>query len=122
MSTTLELDDDFDLVVEENNFKLITGPNALVQRLETNLQCFAGEWFLDQNLGIPYFQQIFRQKKQIDIGAIASVFREAILDTEGVRAIQSLELDFEDQTRQLSVTFRVDATDATIEETINISV
>lgn len=122
MSTTLELDDDFDLVVEENNFKLITGPNALVQRLETNLQCFAGEWFLDQNLGIPYFQQIFRQKKQIDIGAIASVFREAILDTEGVRAIQNLELDFEDQTRQLSVTFRVDATDATIEETINISV
>lgn len=122
MSTNLSFDDDFNLVMDANNWVLVNGVDALRQRLVANLQAFQGEWFLDPALGVPYFQTVFRRRKGVDLGLISTVFRDAILNTDGVKSIQNLEIDLNEATRVLTVTFRVDATDGTIEESLTMEV
>ncbi len=76
------------------------------QRLHENLCFFLGEWFLDQRLGLPYFEQIIGQKP--DLGLIDTLYRRAIQATPGVAVIKQLKLAFDRATRALSV--RVEAT------------
>ena len=46
------------------------------QKIESKLKTFLGEWFLDRDLGLPYFQRIF--KKKADLDYIDSIFRAEI--------------------------------------------
>ncbi len=60
---------------------------SLSQRLKVKLMTFQGEWFLDVNEGIPYFQSIFgknRAKETID-----AIFKRAILGEPEVLSILS---------------------------------
>lgn len=56
--------------------------DVVAQRLKITLQTFLGEWFLNLDTGIPYFQQILtkiRNKSSVD-----AIFQQAILADEGV--------------------------------------
>ncbi len=81
------------------------------QRLHENLSFFLGEWFLDQRLGIPYFEQIIGQKP--DLGLIDTLYRRAIRATPGVAAITNLKLAFDRATRALSIRFEAALNDGT---------
>ncbi len=81
------------------------------QRLHENLCFFLGEWFLDQRLGIPYFERIIGQKP--DLGLIDTLYRRAISKTPGVAVIKQLRLAFDRATRALSVRFEVTLNDGT---------
>ena len=114
MSTTLALDDDYDLDIQNNNFVVITGIDALRQRLRMNLSTFLGEWYLDPDLGMPYFSQVF--KKNVSIGTLNSIFRQEITATEGVKSLNSINFTQELATRTLLVSFNVTASDGTVLE------
>jgi len=119
MSLTLKLDDNNDIDLVNNNFVLISGVNALRDRLATNLRTFQGEWYLDTTLGIPFFEQVF--KKAVNVGALYTIFSGAIRRTAGVSAINSLQFDQDNATRNLDITFSVTADDGTIlEDTITL--
>ena len=80
---------------------------ALAQKLKIKLQTFAGEWFLDQSEGVPYFQQIFgrgRQKKTVD-----AIFQSQILAEPLVAKIISYTSTWGSD-RTFSVTFQVQTT------------
>lgn len=111
-----KLDDNNDLVIENNNLVLIDGADFVKQLLKERLQTFLGEWFLDIEIGIPYFQDIL--KKNVSLNTIANIFKNEILQTPGVIELEKFDLDYNENTRELSLSFAVRSLDGSI--TINI--
>ncbi len=101
----LKLDKDtHDLVIEGKDLVVIEDtPDSIVQRLKILLLSFQGEWFLNIDYGIPYYQSILR--KGITQSKVDNIFRQQILDTEGVVAIISFTSTFNAFSREYSLTF-----------------
>lgn len=76
---------------------------AVAQHLLIRLRFFLGEWFLDTEEGIPYFQQIL--EKGVDLEAVNSIYRRVILSTPGIESINFLTLDLDGATRVLTPSF-----------------
>lgn len=106
--TQFKMDDNDDLAIENNGFVLTVhdSDEEIRQRLLQALRFFLEEWFLDNSLGIPYFQAIFVKGTPPDV--IEAAFKDAILSTEGVVSLERFApLDFNVSTRKLSVDFDV---------------
>lgn len=89
---------------------LITDPAAAgAQKLSNKFRFFLGEWFLDQRLGVPYYQVVF--VKNPDLGAIKQLFRKVIMGTAPFVDVPSLTVTLNAATRVLGFTFRA-ATDS----------
>lgn len=76
------------------------------QRLLILLKTFKGEWFLDTEYGIGYFQSILGMKT--NKSAVDLIFQKAILAENGVKELTFFESTFVN--RQYSMTFRVKVT------------
>lgn len=76
---------------------------ATAQRVRIRLRTFLGEWFLDQNIGLPIWQRIL--VKAPNLGSIASIIRREIHETPGVVSVQSVKTDLDRRTRELRVSF-----------------
>lgn len=102
----LLLDDDtWDLVMTRGNLTTSSGYDAARQAVYQRLRFFKGEWYADENVGIPYWQSILARKNP-DLAAIREIFRQAILVTPGIASITSIRLDWADQgARQMSLSF-----------------
>lgn len=101
------LDDDLDLTGEK--LSIVDGDDAIIQHLLVRLRFFKGEWFLDERVGVPYYDTIL--VKNPDFIAIRSIFRNAILSTPGIANLDSLTTSFEASTRKLTVSFAAIKTD-----------
>lgn len=81
--------------------------DIVAQRLKITLQTFLGEWFLDIDTGIPYFQQILnkiRSKSTVD-----TIFQQAILNDPGVVELLSYQSVLEAANRGFHLAFVVRA-------------
>lgn len=116
----LKLGTDHDLAIENNDLVLVDGLDAIAQDLRCRLQFFLGEWFLDQRIGMPYFQQILGAKPRLPV--IKEIFRKAIMSTPGVLGLNDLSVDYEGTGRSISVAFkaRTDTGILTFEEELII--
>jgi hypothetical protein len=101
----LQLDTDGDFAISGGDLQIVSGADAIVQAVKIRLQFFRGEWYLDEDAGLPYFQSVL--VKNPDPNVLHSVFRRAILDTPGVLEITSLTLTFDRAERTLTVAFRI---------------
>lgn len=99
----LKLDSNGDLAIEDGDLVLIDGVEAIAQDCEVRLKFFQGEWFLDQRLGVPWFQKILGHKPRLN--AVSQIIQKAILTTPGILAITDFALDYEGATRTLSISF-----------------
>lgn len=117
MTTTLRMTDD-DLAIENGKLVLITGEEALRQRLRSRLLMFRNEWFLDPDRGVPYHRDVF--VKAPELGALNAAFSKEILDTVGVQALNALSFDLDTGTRELSVTFTVTGEGSVLTETLGL--
>lgn len=89
---------DSDLQLDKvGNLSAITGIESLRQKIEQSLQYFKGEWFLNQNTGVPYFQDIL--VKPADAGLVASIFNSVILLEQEVTGLGTVESDLDPVTR-----------------------
>ena len=68
---------------------------------------FAGEWFLDLDAGIPYWQSILAQKPAIAVAAARAAFRKELLLCDGVLEVLRFDVAYVGATRGLSVTWQV---------------
>ena len=78
---------------------------SLAQRLEIKLLIFKGEWILDEDFGVPYYQSILIKgvsKSQVD-----SIFQEQILTTPDVQTITSFSSNFDNGIREYTLDFTV---------------
>lgn len=90
--------------------------DVVAQRLFILLRTFEGEWFLDTEYGIPYFQSILGKKTSKS--AVDLIFQREILAENGVKELTFFESTFVN--RQYSLTFRVKVTSG--DETDNITI
>ena len=76
---------------------------TVAQRLSIRLHTFLGEWFMNVEYGVPYWQRILgikNTKESVDL-----IFQQQILLETGVKEITSFTSTFEN--RNYSATFQV---------------
>ncbi len=97
----LLLSSSHDLAVNNFDLQLTNDENAIAQRVKRALLLFKGEYFLDIDLGMPYYTDILGTKNSID--SIRSIFISEIRGVEGVKDIESFDIIFNDATRVLTI-------------------
>jgi len=73
------------------------------QQVQLRLGFFRGEWFLDDDRGIPWFDRILI--KNPDLVDAQDIFRTAILSVRGVLDVQYLNLSYTGR-RQAALDFK----------------
>lgn len=101
----LLLDENGDLKISYGDLQLTGDENTVKQRIKLALLTFKGEWFLNEDLGIPYYQEILGQKNSLD--SIKSIFIDAIQRIDGVKELQSLNIKLDDSSRNILIQFAV---------------
>lgn len=96
-----------DLVVTTTQLEAIA--QDMVQRLKT----FFGEWFLDNTIGVPYFQQIL--VKNPKLGEVDALLQDTILATPGATGLNSFQAVLGGTLRQLAVAFSAQTTDGQVD-------
>lgn len=102
----LLLDADNDLVVT-TDLQWSRGIGAVVQSCRIALQMFQGEWFLNLDVGIPYWEDIFGKKPSTAIAAANAAFRDTLNSIESVLSVLRCDVEYNGTSRVLSVTWRV---------------
>jgi hypothetical protein len=87
---------------------------ALQQRLFIKLQIFKGEWFMDTEFGVPYYQNVLGQKSSLD--AVNAIMVDQILSTDGVASLSHFNVTFDAPTRDYRLNFGVKSTQGSIVE------
>ncbi len=90
----------------------------VAQRLRIKLQTYLGEWFLNIETGVPYYERILRKgvrKQDIDV-----IFQALIREEDGVLEIVEFESTLS-PSREYNMRFRV-RTDEGTTATINIEI
>lgn len=104
----LALDASHDLYQSaQSGVAIASGVDSVVQGITTRLRLFRGEWYLDVNAGMPWFEEVFTDGGQ-DIRRIESALKTQILAEPGANSILSFNLDFDGPTRDLAASFEVD--------------
>lgn len=94
-----------DLEICYGDLQLSRGTQSIRQRIRQALLTFKGEWFLNENLGIPYYQEILGQKNSLS--TIKAIFIDALQGIKGVAELQSLDIKLDEESRSLLVKFTI---------------
>ena len=97
-----------DIEIASGDLVVVSGVDALVQRLTEKLRLFRGEWFLDARAGVPWVRDVLGSKSprgEVVRGAI----RQPILDDDEVIDITDFDIDFIGQSRQLEVSMDIES-------------
>ncbi len=97
----LLLSDKHDLAIVNFDLQLTNDDQAVAQRVKQALLLFKGEWFLDKELGVPYYEDILGTKNSID--TIRAVFVNAIRSVEGIKDLIEFNVEFDDATGTLNI-------------------
>jgi hypothetical protein len=119
----LLLDQNNDLVIENGDLKFSRGIEAIVQQCRINLQIFQEEWFLNLDIGIPYWQNILGYKPAVAIAAARIFFTRELLVVDGVDGVTRLDINYTGTTRTLNLDWQVSTVFGdTPNDTINLRV
>lgn len=84
---------------------LINSPDAVAQAVKTRFLLWYGQWFLDTTTGTPWVQSVLgKQKPEVYSLAI----RRRILETQGVKSIQSFDTQQDGVSRRVTFTATID--------------
>lgn len=86
----------------DGDLVLATGLESIAQDVDSSLRVVSGEWFEDEDEGVPYHEVIFQKRPNLALVRAALLAR--ILGRAGVREVTSLELSLSSD-RSLAVTF-----------------
>ncbi|GJD30022.1 hypothetical protein PMNALOAF_1265 [Methylobacterium adhaesivum] len=85
----------------DGNLATVTDNEAIAQHAKQRLLSYRGEWFLDTEAGVPWFQEIFVRPHNPAI--IDALIKREILDTPGVASLDSFDLEIDERRRSISV-------------------
>lgn len=103
-TTDFALDDDGDEYADETGLAMTGDLPGIKQQTTLRLGFFKGEWFLDEERGVPWYEEII--VKNPNLIRIREIFRDAILSVTGIREVTFMDLLFSAYARTLSVNFR----------------
>lgn len=102
------LDADGDILLDETGLHFVSGKEAVVQGVLFRLRMFKGEWQLNQDIGVPYFEELIGDASKVAgvEDRARAAFGAAILDVPGVDKILQLDVKLDRSTRKMTVTWR----------------
>lgn len=99
-----------DLDLTNGRVTIVGGADAVRQRWLIHIRTFLGEWFLNENIGVPYIQRLF--KKELSRQNVKQIFATASAAVPGILQVVSVVVDSLDvRTRfcEITVTCVIDA-------------
>lgn len=105
MSKDFKLNSSWDIEFINGQLAFTNESESLIQRIRQRVSTFRGEWFLDESLGIPYFEDIFI--KDYDLSRIEAIYINELQRIDGVAEILSLDIAVDDKKRELSIQTRL---------------
>ena len=110
-----------DLKIVSGEFETVENSIAVAQLIQSRLRTFAREWFLNNSIGIDYFNQVLVDN--YNIPKIESIFKTEILETTNVDEMLDFNISIDRQNRVLEISFKCNTTFGdTIEDIINITI
>ena len=104
----LKIDSDGKFVRENGDFVWLTDNDAITQVIKQKIQIFKGEWFMDLDLGVDYYNIIF-PKTSSDFSRYLE-FKRVVESVPGV--VQVIDLNIElisATTREYQLNMRIEA-------------
>jgi hypothetical protein len=109
MSKTLNrdllLDATGDLLVTDGDLALTDSNTNTAQAIRRRLCTFAGEWFLDESIGLPFFDDILGKGKFLE--DIKVIYLREIQSIPEVAEILEFNIDADESARTLIINFTV---------------
>lgn len=102
--TDFGLDDGGDEYADSTGLAMTGDLPGIKQQVTLRLGFFKGEWFMNEDTGIPWYEEII--VKNPNLIRIREIFRDAILSVTGIREVTFMDLLFSSYARTLSVNFR----------------
>lgn len=94
-----------DIDFSSGDLVITSGINEVRQNIQIRLKFFKGEWFLNSQIGIPYYGTILT--KNPNLSSVRSILREAIEDIPKVKEVTLLETEITTGSRELKVRIEV---------------
>lgn len=105
MSTFVQTDSG-DLDVSTGNLVVEQRPEwCVVYELRGRFRLYRGSWWLDQRIGIPYYESILGRKNP-NLRLIEQLFRRVIETCPGVKSLDDIALTFDSAARTAVYSFR----------------
>lgn len=101
----IKLDEYGDIYVGPNGPELVGGVEGVAQLCAIAIKLFRGEWFLNADVGVPWFQRILGQKPEP--AEVRALLLEEIRGIPGVLDVPSLVVDLDRATRRMTATWIV---------------
>ena len=99
----LRLDKNSDLMFKDGDIAFISNYSEVIaQNIKVRLQTVKGEWFLDRDMGIPYFDIL---GFSISPQTLSHIFRAAIEEIDGVEKVDEINVSFDNRHRTAKVIF-----------------
>ena len=111
MSRDILLDSNHDIDLVNYDLALT---DSTAQRVKQALLIRKGDWFLDANAGLPFYEEIIGN--EYDLARIEAIYIAAIQAVEGVSEILSFDISLNTQTRKLSINFEIRDTENNLTE------
>jgi len=92
-----------DLIFKAGDFLAIDNAERVAQQIKIQLLTFLGEWFLDTTHGVPYLEYVLVKNPNIEL--IRQIFREQILSVDDVKSVESIDVDYDAQTRVMKLEY-----------------
>ncbi len=85
----------------DGNLAMAEDNEAIAQHVKQRLLFYRGEWFLDTEAGVPWFQEIFVRPH--NDGIIEALIKREILDTDGIVELTEFEMQVDGRKRSITV-------------------
>lgn len=105
-----------DVKLVDGDEVLATGIDAVKQAVLQELSIYRGEWFLDEETGLPMFEQILVTggNEPTTLAAVQATIRQAVLLAPGVKTVEKFTISYDADTRRISVSLTAKADDGTL--------
>jgi len=111
----------WDIDLSSGNIELVDKVDYTIQSLRQRLNFFLGEFFLDNTLGFPIYQQLLVKNPNINIIRIKLL--ELITSEDYIKELTELIIQVDSTSRILIVSFKaICMSDEEIEQTFNLSI
>lgn len=108
----LKLTQDGDLAIDTFDLALVDGRAQVAQRMKTRLKTFLGEWYLNTDRGVPYFEDVF--VKDPDTELVNAVLQDQILLDPEITEILTFTAEYDNSIRKMRFTTTVQTVYGTI--------
>ena len=92
---------------------LASGIDAVRQNIDAELDVWSGECFLDEDEGLPGFEQVLVAggNEPTTLAAVRETLRQAILKASGVKSVEKITITYDSAPRRVTASFTAIADD-----------